>query len=148
MKSALSVVGLVALLIGCSSSSTLSSGPDVQVHLEQTAGPPDVFYFAGPVSLQYRVTITNPTNEPLTLTRLDLNSEGPGAYSLRTGASPMNLKVPANGSVSYLISVWGRANGGYLNAEAPVTIRGTAYFNGSATNKAFIRLFTENISPR
>jgi hypothetical protein len=147
MKSAVSVVAVVVLLGGCASSSTLSSGPDVRVHLEQVTGPPDVFYFAGPVNIQYRVSIENPTDEPLTLTRLDLQSMGPGAYSLRTEATPMNLKVPPRATASYLISVWGRANGGYLTAGTPVTIRGTAYFQGDTTKKAFVKLFTENIVP-
>src|SRR5260370_39559321 len=40
MKSALSVFGILVLLAGCGSS-TLSSWPDVQLHLEQVAGPPD-----------------------------------------------------------------------------------------------------------
>jgi hypothetical protein len=147
MKSAVSVVAVVILLGGCASSSTLSSGPDVKVHLEQVAGPAEVFYFAGPVNIQFRVSIENPTEEPLTLTRLDLRSEGPGAYSLRTEATPMNLKVPPRATANYLISVWGRANGGYLTAGAPVTIRGTAYFQSDATKKSFVKLFTENIMP-
>ena len=75
MKSAVSSVAVVVLLAGCASS-TLSSGPEVQVHLEQVAGPPDVYYFAGPVNIQYRLSITNPTNEPLTLTTW-ASDEGP-----------------------------------------------------------------------
>src|SRR5437870_4193804 len=144
MKSAVSVVAVVVLLSGCASSSTMTSGPDVRVHLEQVAGPPDVYYYAGPVNIQYRVSLENPTDEPLTLTRLDLQSMGPGAYSLRTEATPMNLKVPPRASASYVISVWGRAHGGYLTAGAPVTIRGTAYFQGDTTKKSFMKLFTEN----
>ena len=93
MKSAVSVVAVVVLLGGCASSSTMSSGPDVRVHLDQVAGPPDVYYFAGPVNIQYRVSIENPTDEPLTLTRLDLQTLGPGAYSLRTEATPMKQRL-------------------------------------------------------
>ena len=146
MKSAVSVVAVVVLLAGCASS-TPSSGPDVKVHLEQVSGPPDVYYFAGPVNIQYRLSITNPVNEPLTLTRLDLQTLGPGAYSLRTENTPMNLKVPPNTTASYVISVWGRARGGYLSSGEPVTIRGTAYFQSDVTKKPFVRLFTENIMP-
>jgi len=70
---------------------------------------------------------------------------GQGAYSLRTEATPMNLTVPPNGTGSYLISVWGRARGGYLRATEPVTLRGTAFFKGPSGS--FVRIFTENISP-
>ncbi|MDQ6801816.1 MAG: hypothetical protein M3041_13365 [Acidobacteriota bacterium] len=147
MKRAVSAVAVVVLLSGCGSSSNPASGPDVRVHLEQVSGPPDVYYFAGPVNIQYRLSIANPTDEPLTLTRLDLQTLGSGAYSLRAAATPMNLKVPPNANASYLISVWGRANGGYLSAGEPVTIRGTAYFQSQTTKKSFVRLFTENITP-
>ena len=94
MRSAVAVLAGVVLLAGCASSSTMSSGPDVKVHLDQVAGPPDIYYFAGPVNIQYRVAIENPTDEPVTLTRLDLQTLGPGAYSLRTESTPMTLKVP------------------------------------------------------
>jgi hypothetical protein len=146
MKSAVVVFSVGLLLIGCASS-TQSSGPDVRLHLEQVGGPADVFYYAGPINIQYRLSITNPANEPLTLTRLDLQTFGPGAYSLRTEATPMNLKVPPNSTASYLVSVWGRARGGYLASTEPVTLRGTAFFQSDVTKKSFVRLFTENISP-
>ncbi|HYS56456.1 MAG TPA: hypothetical protein VER58_22080 [Thermoanaerobaculia bacterium] len=124
-----------------------SSAPDVTVHLAQVPMPTDVFYFSGPVNIQYQLSVTNPTNEPMTLTRLDLETLGPGAYSLRTAATPMNLKVPPNSTAKNLISVWGRARGGYLSASEPVTIRGTAYFQDQATRKSFVRIFSENIFP-
>ena len=146
MKSVVAVFAIGLLLAACASS-TPSSGPDVQIHLQQVSGPPDVFYYAGPVNIQYRVSITNPTPEPLTLTRLDLQTIGPGAYSLRTEATPMNLKVPPNSSASYLISVWGRARGGYLASTEPVTLHGTAFFRSDVSKKSFVRIFTENIIP-
>ncbi len=143
MKSMVSALTLAILLFACASSNQ-SSGPNVSLQLEPVNAPRDVFYFAGPVNLQYRLTINNPTNQPLTLSRLDLETIGPGAYSLRTSATPMNLKVGPNGTSSYLISVWGRTRGGYLAASEPVTIHGTAYFRGSSGS--FIRLFNQNIS--
>lgn len=147
MKSAVSVIFLGLFLVACGSSnlSSSNSGPNVTVHLEQVAGPPDVFYFSGPINIQYQLTINNPTNQELTLSRLDLQTLGPGAYSLRTEATPMKLKVAPNASSSYLISVWGRARGGYLASGEPVTLRGTAYFQGPSGG--FVRIFTENISP-
>ena len=59
----------------------------------------------------------------------------------------MSLKIPPRATASYLMSVWGRANGGYLTAGAPVTIRGTAYFQGDTTKKSFVKLFSENLAP-
>jgi len=148
MKSALPIVLLTLLATGCGSSSMSSStAPGVTVHLAQVPMPQDIFYFSGPVNIQYQLAVTNPTSDPVTLSRLDLQTVGPGAYSLRTAATPMNLKVPPNTTAKFLISVWGRARGGYLSASEPVTIRGTAYFQDEATRKSFIRLFNENILP-
>jgi hypothetical protein len=147
MKTAVSLlaVGLV-LLAGCGSSNLASnSGPNVTLRLEQVNTPPDVFYFSGPVSIQYRVTINNPTDQSLTLSRLELETLGPGAYSVHTSATPMNLKVAPNATTSYMISVWGRARGGYLTAGEPVTMRVIAYFQGPSGS--FVRMFNQNISP-
>jgi hypothetical protein len=147
MKSAVSVLFAAVLLAACASSDQTSSGPNVSVQLRQVNTPTDVFYFSGPVALQYEVDVTNPTPDPLTLERLDLSSVGPGAYSVRTSGTPMNLKVPPNSTARFMISVWGRARGGYLAASEPVTIRGTAYFRDEATRKPFVRIFTENVIP-
>jgi len=145
MKSVVSALSVLLFLAACAST-TRSSGPNVTVQLQQINNPSEVFYYRGPISVQYRVGITNPTAEPLTLQRLDLQTIGPGAYSLRANGTPMNLRVPPNSTAVYTISVWGYARGGYLASTEPVTLRGTAYFQGT-TSGAFIRMFNENISP-
>lgn len=145
MKSTLSALATAFLLAACSSNMS-SSGPPVAIRLGQVNASSNVFYFAGPVNLQYQVAVSNPTNEPLTLTRLDLQTIGPGAYVLRTSGTPMNLTIPANSTSTYTISVWGRATGGYIAATEPVTLRGVAYFKG-AKSGAFVRMFTENVVP-
>jgi hypothetical protein len=138
------ITSLLALFVVACASNQQSSGPEVAIHLTQTNTPNDIFYFAGPVAIQYQVAITNPTNQPLTLQRLDLQTLGPGAYSLRTAPTPMNVNVPPNGTSVFNISVWGRAHGGYLRSTEPVTIRGTAYFKGPTGS--FVRIFSENLS--
>ena len=144
MKRAVSALAVGFLLAACASSSQ-SGGPNVTVQLAQVNAVSNVFYFRGPINLQYQVAITNPTSQPLTLTRLDLQTIGPGAYSLRANGTPMNLKVAPNATSTYTISVWGFSQGGYLASTTPVTIRGTAYFQGASGS--FVRLFNENISP-
>ncbi len=114
------------LLLGCA---TTSAGPDIAVHLEQLT-PSDNFRFAGPVNVEYRVTASNPTAAPVTLTRIDLHTAGPGAYVLRTPTQPLNLHVPANSSASAVINAPATALGGRANSVEPVTVRVTAYFEG------------------
>ncbi|HJT17747.1 MAG TPA: hypothetical protein VJ853_10175 [Thermoanaerobaculia bacterium] len=145
MKSVVSALSVLLFLAACASTPQ-QGGPNVAVQLQQINSPNEVFYYRGPVNVQYRVAISNPTAEQLTLQRLDLQTIGPGAYSLRANGTPMNLKVPPNSTAVYTISVWGYARGGYLASTEPVTLRGTAYFQGP-TSGAFIKMFNENISP-
>ncbi|HJT16200.1 MAG TPA: hypothetical protein VJ853_02375 [Thermoanaerobaculia bacterium] len=144
MKSAVSALAITILLAGCASTPR-SGGPPVTVAIQQVNAVNNVFYYRGPVNVQFRVGVTNPTNEPLTLTRLDLQTIGPGAYSVRANGTPMNLRVAPNSTTVYTVSVWGYARGGYLASTEPVTLRGTAYFQG-ASSGSFIKMFNENIS--
>src|SRR5205823_4822058 len=87
-------VALFALLLAaCASSQQDSSGPPVTVQLAQLNGTSNIFYYPGPVNVQYQVAVNNPTDQQITLRRLDLRTEGFGAYALRTTGTPMNVKI-------------------------------------------------------
>jgi hypothetical protein len=143
MKHTVAILGTLLFLAACATSQQ-NSGPNVTVHLEQLNTPSDVFYFSGPVNIQYRLTVTNPTDQPITLSRLELQTLGPGAYSLHT-SSPMNIKVPTRGTTSTTLSAWAYARGGYLASTEPVTLRATAYF--TAPSGPFVRIAQQNIMP-
>ena len=144
MKSAVSALVAGLFLVACASSNQ-TKGPNVTVQLQPLGTVSNIFYYRGPINVQYRVAVTNPTNQPLTLTRLDLQTIGSGAYALRANGTPMNVKIAPNGTTEFTISVWGYARGGYLASSEPVTLRGTAYFQGPSGS--FLKLFNENISP-
>lgn len=141
MKQA-TLLALAVFLAACASSQT-SKGPNVGVELAQLTTASDVFYMRGPVSIQYQLAVSNPTSQPLTLTKLDLQTLGPGAYSLRANGTPMNLTIAPNATSNYTISVWGYSNGGYVASTEPVTLRATAYFKGPSGS--FLRIVNENI---
>ncbi|MGA8808299.1 MAG: hypothetical protein WB973_10515 [Thermoanaerobaculia bacterium] len=142
MAAAILVVGL----LGFASSSRGAEAPKLDIQLRQASTPGDVFYFRGPVNLQYQLAIKNPSNEPLTLRRIDLSTMGPGAYSLRTGATPISRTIPPNSAVAINLSAWGQSAGGFLRSEEPVTIRGVAYFD-SPGHKSFVKQFTASFMP-
>jgi len=131
-------------LMGLASNLSAADSPKLDIQLRQ-ASMPDMFLFRGPINLQYQLTISNPTNEPVTLRRIDLSSIGPGAYTLHTG-TPITRTIPAGGTTTIALSAWGRASGGYLRSEEPVTIRGVGYFD-SRGRKSFIKQFTETFMP-
>ena len=139
-------VALIALAAGCSSSGGATAGaPDLQFQLTQFGSAADTFYFRGPMNVQYQLAIHNPTNATYTLRRLDLQSVGQGAYSIRTGNSPITRTIAAGGTTTIGLSAWARARGGYLTAEEPVTIRGIAYFE-APDGRHFQRVFTQTLS--
>lgn len=146
MRRTLALLAIV-ILAGCASSAATSSSnaPALQMTLLQRGTPAaDVFYFRGPINIQYDLAIKNPTNEPYTLRRLDIASIGPGAYRVRTGTQPVNQKVSPNGTTSVRLSTWGQSTGGFISSGEPVTVRVIAQFDGP--HGRFQKVFTETLS--
>ena len=136
---------VVVLLVAtsCSSGGAADHSPAVAIHVDQVSAP-DVLHFAGPVSMQYEVMVTNSSDQPLTLQRIELRTVGPGAYTLRNESTPVHLAIPPGGEVSKTISAWGYARGGNLSAAEPVTLRAIAYFD--APGGSFIRMVSATIT--
>jgi hypothetical protein len=147
MKQLMAVLAATALMTACASSRSSNPGPaDVQVSLSQAAiTSTGGLYPAGLVNVQYQITVVNPTNNTLTLKRLDLQSVGLGAYSIRTGPTPMHETIVANGISTIGLSAWANARGGYLIKNEPVTLRGTATFD-DGHGHTFTSLFTDTMS--
>jgi hypothetical protein len=138
----------VLVLAGCASSADDDpNAPKVTVHLEQLDnGGGNNFIFAGPVNLQFALSVTNTTKDLVTLSRLEVRTISTGAYSISPTSTSLNMPVSPGQSVNTTIAVWGYARGGNLSSQEPVTLRGTAYFSGPSG--AFVRLFTEYIGQR
>jgi hypothetical protein len=139
----LRILAVALVLFASTAIGYAKSSPNVSVNLQQLTSTNDTFYFRGPVSIQYRLEVRNPTSQPVTLRSLRLESIGPGAYTIHSGNTPLKLQLGPNESRAVTISAWGRARGGFMSAEEPVTIQGTAYFN--SPSGSFVKLFNENI---
>ena len=139
----------VALLLvaGCASSSSDAQNAladKVQVQLGQYATNNNLYYFAGPINIQYQLAITNNTAETITLRRLQLRTVSPGAYALSTPTSMITATVAPGKTTTVNLSAWGRSSGSYLRAEEPVTIQGTAYFD--SPRGGFVKIFNQMLS--
>jgi hypothetical protein len=143
MKRAVVLLSVLAVL-GCASQH--DSGPPVTINLAPLDTMSDLFYFPGPVSLRFQVSVSNPTSETVTVRRLDLRSVAGGAYHLRGQSTPINVKIAPNSTATFTISTWGYARGGYITSAEPVTIQGTAYFDSPSGQ--FVKIFQQNIIPR
>jgi len=137
------LVFALVFLTACASSNPRSTGPDVKIELAQLNTANNIFYFAGPISVQYQVSVTNPTNQPITLRRLELQTTSPGAYALRASGN-LNLPVPPNATATTTINAWGRSRGGYLTSGEPVTMRVTGVFD-DGSGHSFSRISLENL---
>jgi hypothetical protein len=141
MKSA-SVLFALVLAAGCASSNSAQNdlANKVQVELGQVSNLSNMYYFAGPVSIQYQLGIKNDTGVAITLRRLQLRTISPGAYALRTPTSTITANVQPGQSTVVNLSAWGRTSGNELSAQEPVSIQGTAYFD--SPQGSFVKVFT------
>jgi hypothetical protein len=123
-----------------------NEGPPVGVDLALVNTPANILYFAGPVNLQFEVTLTNPTDQTVTLRRLDLRTFGGGSFFMRATGTPFHVAVPPHGTKSVTMAAWGNSRGGMIAEDEPIQLQGTAYFDGP--QGAFVRLVNSRLSPR
>jgi hypothetical protein len=133
---------LVAAL-GCAS--LHDDGPPVAIRLAPLDNRIDLFSYRGPIVLRYAVEVDNASDQTVILRSLDLQSTEGGAYTLRTDATPMNVKVAPKATGSFSIQIYGRSRGGIVSSPEPVVIRGKAVFD--SPKGSFVKIFVTNILP-
>jgi hypothetical protein len=139
---------LIALLLaGCASGPAEDpNAPNITLHLSPYQDALNDYRFSGPVNIQFALSMTNTSNQPVTLDRIEIRTVGSGAYTIRPTTTSINVNLGPGESRSMPISVWGYARGGQMSSTEPVTLRGTAYLRGPAG--PFVRLVTEYITPQ
>ena len=137
---------VVLLLVAACSSNPKNDAPPIGVDLALANTPANILYFAGPVNLQFAVTLTNPTDMPVTLRRLDLRTFGGGSFYLRAAGTPFHVEVKPHANTTVTMSAWGNSRGGMLAEDEPIQLQATAYFD--SPKGAFVRLFNTVVSPR
>ena len=137
---------LVLLLLAACSSTPKTDAPPIGVDFALANTPANVLYFAGPVNLQFAVTLTNPTDLPVTLRRLDLRTLGGSSFYLRAAGTPFHVEVKPHANTTVTMSAWGNSRGGMLAEDEPIQLQATAYFD--SLKGPFVRLFNTVVSPR
>ena len=140
MKHAAAVV-LLFLAACASSTQDDPNAPNVVLHLAQYESAPNAYLYGGLVNVRYELSIANRTNEPVTLTRIEVRTVSSGAYTLRPTSTMINIEVAPGQEKTIPLSLWANARGGTLAAQEPVTIRAAAYMKNASG--PFVRLFTE-----
>ncbi len=127
--------------------------PPPEIELAQLSGPADQGFPPGFFQVEYALRIENKSNEPLTLTQLDLQPMGGGGpYRLRHDLYTFK-NVIAPGQME-AVTFWANAfsTGMYnsVDAYAPVSVRGIATFESPAgtVRKIFVKVLSQDRSRR
>jgi hypothetical protein len=133
------------LTLACSSSGSRSDTPPVSLQLGLVNAPANILFFPGSVNLQFALAVQNPTDETLTLRRLDLRTIGSGSFFMRTSGTPFNVQIKPHATTTVTLSAWGNSRGGYLAQDEPIDMQVTAYFDSA--KGPFVKLSQQMLSP-
>lgn len=123
------------MIAGCSANQLASKSPipEPEVSIEQiSAVVPAARNVTGGIPVNYRVTVHNVANVPITVKRIDVNSIGLGAYSLEPTSKPCDLAVAAGATSALEFWASAVADTTILGANGPVTIRMVVLFDSPA----------------
>jgi len=133
---------LALLIIACASGGKDDSPVTVRIANVNVIGD---LRFAGPISTRFRVEVTNPSSEPVTLRKVEIHTAGPVAFSIRV-TTPFTRVVGAGETIEVELNGTGTSAGGRLADQEPVTLRGTADFDSA--HGAFVKLFGDTVALR
>jgi hypothetical protein len=129
MRRILVALALGLLIIGCSSSPKRGGLIRPEIDIEQVVGPGDVGYPRGVIEVQFAMRISNRSEQPVTLRRIEIQSVGGGGYTLRHETQVFNKTVEPNHFETVKFWVRALSQGDTPAANEPVTIRGVAQFD-------------------
>jgi hypothetical protein len=123
------------LIVACASGAKDDSPVTVRISGVNVIGD---LRFAGPISTRFRVEVTNPTNEPVTLRKIEIHTAQAVTFSVRM-TTPFTRVIGGGQTVEVELNATGTSSGGKLADEEQVTLRGTAYFD--SPHGAFVKMF-------
>ena len=137
-QTTLIAIVLTAALAGCASTQSESGMGHAKVKLTepeltivQTSLVPQVARdITGPIPVHYKMRVANKSGEPITLTSLQLQSVGYGAYSLQSQSHPFKQKIAPDHFE--IVEFWMPAtiqDASLYGANGPVTLRAVAHFD-------------------
>ncbi len=98
----------------------------------------------GPISVNFRVTVFNPSSETITLKRLDFSTIGQGAYAISSASRPFGKTIAPDQKIEVETWLPAVSEGSIIGNNGPVTMRVTAFF-GSDVGQ-FRKVYTINVN--
>jgi hypothetical protein len=103
--------------------------PQPIVNLVQVRPDSEAPVLYGPLTVEYELTVFNPSERPIVLRGIDLRSAGTGHYTVASQWRRMYMAISPHETLStrIYVSAWG--SGGQASAYEPVTIHGIAWYD-------------------
>jgi hypothetical protein len=143
----------VAFLVACSSG--ISSSPPTglippELDIRQLGGSaPAASQMTGPIPVNFRIRIHNPSGEDLELQRIELQTIGYGAFTISNASRPFDKPVASGSTVD--VETWAPAvaNDTIIGVNGPATLRVTAYFKSpfGVFKQIYTREVNRDLSP-
>lgn len=142
---------LVVVLVGlaaCSSavSSTAPSGiipPELEIR-QLGGAAPAASQVTGPVPVNFRIQVFNPSGEDIELQRVELQTLGYGAFTISNASRPFDKPIPSGTTVEVDTWVGAVANDTIIGVNGPATLRVTAYFKSPFGT--FKQIYTKEVN--
>jgi len=151
------VVLATALAAGCTSSPmspAAATTPNAKITppeilFIQIVGPADQNFPSGSIQVQYGMRVQNRDNGAITLRSIELSSVGTsGPYVLKRDTFFFRKKIDAatSGDVTWWATAIARGNPFALDAQAPVSVRATVFFetDQGSFRKVLFRDFSQS----
>jgi len=116
-----------------------------EIAIVQVGGLPQYTNPGVPVTVEYEIHVANRSSEPITLTRVNLQSVSPvTSYALRNESRPFDVTIEPESTTVVTYKALVETRGGMVGAQTPVNIKGVAYFD--ADTGGFAKAFTHTIT--
>jgi hypothetical protein len=142
------VVLAVAGLAACSSavSSTAPTGmipPELEIR-QLGGAAPAASQVTGPVPVNFRIQVFNPSSEDIELQRVELQTIGYGAFTINNASRPFDKPIPSGSRVEVETWIGAVANDTIIGINGPATLRVTAYFKSPFG--VFKQVYTKDVN--
>ena len=122
-------VSLILLVTACAGTATGVAEPEIKI-VQASVVSPAATHVTGGVPVEYAMTVKNTSDQPITLKRVDLITQGYGAYTLQPTSKPFDVMIPPG--TSQVLQIMAAADidvASMVGANGPVTVRATVQFD-------------------
>jgi hypothetical protein len=130
-KSCLALVAIAALSCASAAQKVANDAAEAdapQIEILQISPPSGgTTYFPGPTTISLQLRVGNPSSQPIKLRRLEIYSQGFGAYSIPHTTRTFEEVIPSGEGRAVQFWVNAIARGSDLNA--PVTVKASVFFD-------------------